>query len=262
MSETEAARTYRGRELIRKKQQMIDASSVFIAVSEYIREALIAKDYPEDKIVVHRNGIDLEFFSVEKRMEREKKILFVGRFVEKKGTIYLLQAAKVLKDAGVDFELVMIGDGPLATELKAIASNAGIRCSFPGFLPVEEVRNWLARSRVVAVPSVVAANGDSEGLPTVLLEAQAMETPVVATRHSGIPEGVIDGVTAELVDEKDVDALADRLKSFLLSPEKARQFGESGRRYVTQYFDMEQQVSGLEDIYERVHTEYRSPQTS
>jgi glycosyltransferase involved in cell wall biosynthesis len=241
---------------------MIDASSVIIAVSEYIRKALIAKGYPEDKVVVHRNGIDLGFFSIDQRVERKNTILFVGRFVEKKGTIYLLQAARALKDAGVDFELVMIGDGPLATELKTVASNAGIRCSFPGFLPVEEVRNWLARSRVVAVPSVVAANGDSEGLPTVLLEAQAMETPVVATRHSGIPEGVIDGVTAELVDEKDVDALADRLKSFLLSPEKARQFGESGRRYVTQYFDMEQQVSGLEDIYERVHTEYRSPQTS
>ena len=82
------------------------------------------------------------------------------------------------------------------------------------------MRDWIARASVVAVPSVVAADGDSEGLPTILLEAQAMATPVVGTYHSGIPEGVQAGVTAELVPERDVDALADALASFLSSPQK------------------------------------------
>ena len=250
MTEAEARKTHRGRELYRKKEQMIERAHVFIAVSDYIRNALLSRGYPDNKIIVHRNGIDLGFFSPAPQIGRENTILFVGRFVEKKGAVYLLEAARMLKESGVDFELVMIGDGPLAAELRDRASRYGIPCKFSGFLPVNEVREWLARSRVVAVPSVVAANGDSEGLPTVLLEAQAMATAVVATRHSGIPEGVLDGKTAELVEERDSAALASKLKTFLESPDKALQFGEAGRRFVTEHFDMRTQVDGLEDIYE------------
>jgi glycosyltransferase involved in cell wall biosynthesis len=79
-----------------------------------------------------------------------------------------------------------------------------------------------------------------------------MAIPVVATRHSGIPEGVREGVTAELVDEKDVPTLAEKLRSFLQDPVKARAFGEAGRRFVSDNFDLRAQVSGLEEIYTRL----------
>ena len=153
---------------------------------------------------------------------------------------------------GVDFELVLIGDGLLQATLEGLARDAGVRCQFPGFLPIEEVRQWLGRASVVAVPSVVASNGDTEGLPTILLEAQAMETPLVATRHSGIPEGVRQGVTAELVDEKDVEGLAVALRSFIDSPAKIESFGAAGREFVSENFDIQTQVRGLEAIYSRL----------
>lgn len=257
MTEHEARKTHRGRELIRKKSTLIDGTAAFIAVSGYIRERLLEQGYPESKVLLHRNGIDLDYYSRTGDVPREPVVLFVGRFVEKKGARYLIEAAKLLKDTGVEFELVLIGNGPLEEGLKDAAARAGIQCRFTGFLPVAEVRHWLERARVVAVPSVIASDGDSEGLPTVLLEAQAMEVPIVATRHSGIPEGVQEGVTAELVDERDVRGLAESLRGFLSSAEKAESFGRAGRRFVAENFDLRKQVAGLEELYDRLRSSGR-----
>jgi colanic acid/amylovoran biosynthesis glycosyltransferase len=242
--------THRERELQRHKKRLISEAGAFIAVSEHIRKRLLEQGYPDAKIILHRNGIDLDYFSPSSDLEREPIIVFVGRFVEKKGGEYLIDAARQLHESGLHFELVMIGGGPLEPALKARATQSGIPCRFTGFLPVSEVKDWLNRASVVAIPSVVASDGDSEGLPTIQLEAQAMGTPIVATRHSGIPEGVMEGVTAELVDERDTRALAMALRSFLESGTKVKEFGEAGRRFVSERFDLRNQVRGLEDIYE------------
>lgn len=249
MPVTEANRSRRGRELLKRKQELIEHTGTFIAVSEFIRTRLIEQGYPEDKIVVHRNGINLEFFNLPEGGFRKPVILFVGRFVEKKGVVHLIEAASLMKHKGVRFELVLIGDGPLQQELEAKALESGVLCRFEGFLPAKEVREWLGRAAVVAVPSVTASNGDTEGLPTILLEAQAMGAPIVATRHSGIPEGVIEGVTADLVDEGDVRGLAAHLTTFVESPEKVREYGAAGRKFVTERFDIREQARGLEKIY-------------
>ena len=250
--EGDRPRSFRGRELKWKKGQVIEKAGAFIAVSDYIRQRLLEQGYPESKIILHRNGIDLDYFRPSSDVEREPIILFVGRFVEKKGGEYLLEAARLMHESGVRFELVMIGGGQLESSLKARAAQIGIPCRFTGFIAGSEVRQWLNRASVVAIPSVVARDGDSEGLPTIQLEAQAMGTPVVATRHSGIPEGVIDGVTAELVEERDTRALAMALRSFLESHDKVRNFGEAGRKFVAEHFDLRNQVSGLEAVYERL----------
>ena len=84
-----------------------------------------------------------------------------------------------------------------------------------------------------------------------------MATPIVATHHSGIPEGVRNGITAELVKERDVAALAGKLRSFIESPAKARAFGQAGRRFVMENFDMRIQVKGLEAIYDRLYMNQR-----
>ena len=85
-----------------------------------------------------------------------------------------------------------------------------------------------------------------------------METPVVATVHSGIPEGVIDGETAELVAPGDSVALAESLASFLSSPEKVREFGKAGREFVKRNFELRDQVQRLETIYEELIENYRN----
>lgn len=249
MTEDELRKTIRGRELLNQKVKLIEGTGMFIAVSEYIRQRLLERGYPEEKIIVLHNGIELGFFQPQRDIKRESYVVFVGRFVEKKGVHYLIKAAEQIARTGIDFEVILIGDGPLESELKEQANRANIPCRFTGFLPVEEVRSWLEKAAVVAIPSVTAENGDTEGLPTVLLEAQAMETPVVATRHSGIPDGMLPGKTGELVDERDHVALAKEIHSFLISPDKRREYGENARRFVAERFDMKTQVRQLEGLY-------------
>jgi colanic acid/amylovoran biosynthesis glycosyltransferase len=128
---------------------------------------------------------------------------------------------------------------------------AGADVTFTGFLALTQVRDWLEKASVVVVPSVTAANGDSEGLPTVILEAQAMGTPVVATRHAGNAEGLLEGQSALLVDERDVAGLAEAIEFFLTNPAAVESFGANGREFVKSRFDIGNQVAGLERIYDR-----------
>lgn len=254
ISREDAAKTFRGRELFAKKSLLISNTDKFIAVSNYIRQKLLDQGYPDRKIIVHRNGINLQDFDLEKNRPTDPIIVFVGRFVEKKGMKYLISAAAKLNSDGVKFKLVIIGSGPLESECRKTVNDLGIPCTFTGFLVASEVRTWIQKARVVAVPSVVAANGDAEGLPTILLEAQALETPIVGTRHSGIPEGVQEGKTAELVDERDSDGLAYKLRTFLESAEKADAFGRAGRRFMFDHFDMRAQNKKLEDLFEELYS--------
>lgn len=254
IKEEDVRKTFRGRDLLAKKDALIQRTDLFIAVSDYIKQCLLAKGYPDEKITVHRNGIDLDTFKPSGPEMSKPIVLFVGRFVEKKGIKYLLEAADILMRNDVEFEVVIVGSGPLENELKADARRRRIPCTFTGFLGADEIRSWIRRARVVAVPSCVASDGDSEGLPTILLESQAMETPVVATYHSGIPEGVIEGETAELVAEKDAENFAIQLRTFLESTDKTSRFGQAGRQLMISQFDMRKQNQKLEEIFHNLQT--------
>jgi len=219
-------------------------------VSDFIRERLLRSGFSESRVVTHRNGIDLRFFDCPSQ-PREPIAVFVGRFVEKKGCEYLLRALGQLRRQGCHVRGVLVGDGPLRADLEKLAAQLQADVEFVGFLPSAEVRNWVARASVVVVPSVTAANGDSEGLPTVILEAQAMSTPVIATRHAGNAEGVLEGRSALVVDERDVPGLAASIRFFVENPLAVESFGAAGRRFVRSSFDIERQVEGLERLYDR-----------
>jgi colanic acid/amylovoran biosynthesis glycosyltransferase len=254
MTPKEAASSRRGREYLKHRARLIEKCDCIIAVSNFIREKVLEQGFPPDKVLVHHNGIDTDYFKPAD-LPREPLIVFVGRFVEKKGVDYLLQAARRLSARNAAARIILIGDGPLRPTLEAMVRGTDLDVEFTGFLPLPEVKDWLNRAAVVAVPSVTASNGDSEGLPTVVLEAQSMGTPVVATRHSGIPEGVLDGKTALLVAERDSDGLAESLALLLNDPAKAKQFGTDARKFALSNFSIRNQVEGLETIYENVWNE-------
>ena len=121
--------------------------------------------------------------------------------------------------------------------------------SFLGGLKHEQTINEISKAALVAVPSVVANNGDSEGLPTVIFEAAALGTPVVATRHSGIPEAVIHGETGLLVPERDTSRLSDQILRVLKSGETAKQLSHMARSRAERLFDLQKQTSALESYY-------------
>ncbi len=246
----EAARSWRGREYLRGRAAVMQRASLIIAVSDFIRGRLLDNGYPGDKVVTHRNGIDIGVFQPSFR-RREPIVLFVGRFVEKKGCEFLLRALGALWQQGLAVRGVLVGDGPLRPTLERLAGEVRANVEFTGFRPAAEVREWLGKAAVVAVPSVTAADGDSEGLPTVILEAQAMGTPVVATRHAGTAEGVVEGRTALLVQERDVPGLAAALRHFIEQPAVVESFGATGRAFVEANFSIAQQAAGLERLYDR-----------
>lgn len=250
ISDEQSRRSWRGREYLRGRQRVMDRASVFIAVSDFIRNRMLDQGFPARKVVTHRNGIDLKYFLPLKGF-RTATAIFVGRFVEKKGCEYFIRALGLLRNAGCEVHGVLVGDGPLGPELARIAADVGANVEFTGFLQLAEVRARLGAARVVVVPSVTAADGNSEGLPTVILEAQAMATPVVATRHAGNAEGLLEGESALLVEERDIEGLAQAIRVFIDDPDIAVRYGARGRQFVEATFSMEAQIAGLEQIYDQ-----------
>jgi glycosyltransferase involved in cell wall biosynthesis len=261
ISDHELRGSWRGREYLRGRQRVIRGAGLIIAVSDFIRQRLLAGGYPEEKVVTHRNGIDISFFH-RREAQREPVALFVGRFVEKKGCEYLVRALGQLSESNRPVQGVFVGDGPLRPKLEELSARVGANIRFTGFRPLPEVRDWLGRASVVVVPSVTAANGDSEGLPTVILEAQAMGTPVVVTRHAGNAEGVLEGRSAIVVAERDVPGLADAVRFFVDQPAAIETFGTAGRAFVAATFDIARQAQGLEQLYDRVRHRVQTGQAA
>ncbi len=235
---------------------MREAAGV-LAVSEHVRRRLIELGFPEQNVRTHYIGVDTDQFFRAPRAEREPVVLAVGRFVEKKGFADLIDAMAEVSRAVPAARLVLIGTGPLETELRAQASRVAA-VEFAGPLPAAEVRRWMHRARVLAVPSVTASTGDTEGLPITLLEGMASGLPPVATRHAGIPEAITDGVEGLLLDEHDPRGLARALIAALTRNELWDELSESSRRAAVTRFDLTRQTRVLEEIYAAVA--FRSPQ--
>jgi len=219
---------------------------LFLAVSEAIRARAIAQGFPPERTVSHLNGVDLARFA---RAPAPKPglVLHVGRLVEKKGTALLIDAV-----ARTDARLVVIGDGPLRARLERQAVGLGGRVRFLGALPPAEVAEWMARAWLLAAPSLTAADGDSEGLPTVVAEAAAAALPAIVSDHSGLPEAVIDGETGFIVPERDAPALAARIEALLASPDLQRRMATAARRLAEERFDSARQADQLERLYDEV----------
>jgi colanic acid/amylovoran biosynthesis glycosyltransferase len=232
------------------KKRLQRDGNLFLAVSNALREQAIARGYPEARTLTHYNGVDLDRFRPNETPAEPGLILHVGRLVEKKGTRVLIEALGVKALARA--RLVIIGEGPLRGALERQARDLGDRVRFLGALSSDEVANWMRRASVLAASSVIAADGDAEGLPNVVVEAAASGLPVVGTLHSGIPEAIEDGVTGFLVPEDDAGILAERLADVLGPEQLRRDLGAAARRLAERKFDRRMLTERLEAIYDEV----------
>lgn len=248
-SSEESLKLGHGRFYLRYKRRLWERANLFICVSESIRKRAIEAGFPESKLLVHYIGVDRKLFTPRSQTCRQNLILFVGRLVEKKGCEYLIQAMNLVQKKCRDAELVIIGDGPLRHTLEILAAQKNFKCRFLGSQPSNIVREWLERARIVCGPSVTARNGDSEGLPITLTEAQAMGVPVVSSLHSGIPELVRHGETGLLAPERDYKLLAQHIFRYLSDDAFWRTCSDSARDWIRQRFDLQQQTQKLENIY-------------
>ncbi len=173
----------------------------------------------------------------------------VGRLVEKKGFAYLVEAAAEV-DARVLDRVVIAGDGPLRGELESLAGERGIadRVEFLGALDPEGIRDVLESADLLAMPCVVAADGDRDSMPVVVKEAMAMEIPVVASQEVGLPEAVGTD-RGRLVPPRDSAALAQAIEELLaLSPDERAALGRAGREWVLRNATLELQATRLLEL--------------
>jgi glycosyltransferase involved in cell wall biosynthesis len=234
-----------------KYRPLMDAAARFICVSEYIRERALKAGFPAEKLIVHYIGVDRTQFPPIASMP-PTGVIFVGRLVEKKGCEYLLRAMRIVQRSHPECTLTVIGDGPLRRELEALARFLNLQCCFLGAQPSAAVCHHLTRSRVVCVPSVTATNGDTEGLPIVLAEAQAMGLPAVSSVHAGIPELVESGTTGFLLPERDYKGMAEALSTLLSDDALWFRFHRAAIDRVAHQFDLAKQTDILERIYSGV----------
>lgn len=198
-------------------QPLFRHGALNLTVNARFRDMLVEAGAPAGRVGVHHMGIDPDAIAYRWRPWTEGPLEFISvcRLVEKKGIEFALRAlAAVRAEApGLDWRYTVVGDGPLAGDLQALARQLGLtdRVRFAGALAHVAVKQQLAQAHVFVLPSVTAADGDVEGVPVALMEAAAAGLVVVSTRHSGIPELIRHGDAGFLADERDVPGLAGAL---------------------------------------------------
>jgi colanic acid/amylovoran biosynthesis glycosyltransferase len=240
-------------------RKLSDARAV-ITVSDFNHDHLRRRYGPAASRVRRiYNGIDLRQYGYrtpQVRPEGEPPLIAaVGRLVEKKGFADLIRAAGRLRDRGLDFRLQIAGTGPLADQLDKQIADLGLRdrAELLGPLPQDEVRRLVTAATVFAAPCVVGADGNRDGLPTVLLEAMALGTPCISTPVTGIGEAIEDGRTGVLVDQHDSDALASAIGRLLGDLGLRRRLSRAARDRIEVEFDAARQGSRVADVFAGLH---------
>ena len=243
------------------RRQLAREGHLFLCVSSFIRDRVLAMGFPAERTILHYTGVDLAAIRPRGASQETRTILHVARLVDMKGTRDLLRAVAALPPRHADAALVIIGDGPRRRSLQQLAGSLGLgdRARFLGALPHAEALRWMRSSAMLALPSIRTATGRTEGLGMVLLEAAATGVPIVGSRIGGIPEAVLDGVTGFLVPPQEPAALARRIADLLDDRALRGRMGEAGRRFVAERFEIARQTETLETLYDAVRLAAGAP---
>jgi len=229
------------------------AARFVVTVSDYNARYLAERaGAPVPRIELVRNGIDLEHFApaAEPPPAEPFTILAVARLIEKKGLDVLVDACGRLRDRGRSFRCRIVGKGLLRAQLKT--QIAGLRLEDRVALLAPHTQNEIVarfhEAHVLALPCVVGADGNRDGLPVSIVEALACGVPVVATPTTGIPEAVIDGINGRIVPERDPEALAEALEELLVDRDRLELLRRAARPSVVDRFDARRTSLQLRDL--------------
>ena len=235
-------------------RRQLELASRVVTVSEYHRSyiaRLCPRWSPAEIKVVHYGLDPTEFEPGQSRAEDPTvRLVSVGRLEEKKGFEYLIDACALLADRGYSFRCTIIGKGSLRDQLQARIDRHQLQnhVLLLGARDQAAVQDLYRHSDIFVLPCVIAASGDRDGMPNVLLEAMALQLPVVTTSVTGIPELVHDGENGLLVPERNAQALAHGIERLINDPALRLTFGQRGRETVLAGFDIHQTAAQLAQV--------------
>lgn len=220
-------------------------AAAVVTPSQVIRDRLVELGLTPDRVHVVPYGVD-EGAQVTRAPRTQVQVLAVGRLVPKKNPVATVEACVRAAARGADLRVQVVGDGPLADEVRAAVTDVGADVELLGARPHDEVLAAMRAADIFCQHSVVdPATGDEEGVPVAILEAMAHGLPVVSTRHAGIPEAVDDGVTGYLVDEGDVEAMADAVATLAADAGLRERLGAAGRARIRTHFSWPREREAL-----------------
>lgn len=228
-----------------------------VTISEYNRYHLHSRFGARDtaRLELVRNGLELERFPYRRRTDLAEVplLLGVGRLVEKKGFDQLIDVVHALRAEGREVRAEIVGDGPLRDELTAQIDRLGLQqqVRLLGPRTQEEVRHLLDAADLFVAPFVIGADGNADGLPTVLLEAMATGIPCVAASVTAVGEVILDGETGWLVPTGDTAALIGAVREALDPATHRLALTDAARELVVAEYDSRSQARHLRVLAER-----------
>lgn len=226
-----------------------------LCISEYHRQFYLDLGADPRRLHVVYCGVSLDRFqtlSAPAPQRPSRRIVSVGRLVEKKGFDVLIRACGELRDRKVDFECVIAGSGPEYRRLQALVESlhleAHVRITGEAMLQ-EDMPEFLRSGRLFCLPCVQDSEGDMDGLPQVLIESMACRVPTVATFLVGIPDLVRDGENGLLVEPQDVVSCADAIEEILENEALGAEFGRRAEQWANAHFGREELARRLDDVF-------------
>lgn len=228
-----------------------EPSVKFIAVSLAIQQRAIEYGIPKEKISVCNIGVDTARLRPAGLPidQRPKRVLFVGRMVEKKSPLLMIRAYAEVRRHIPDAELTMIGAGPLLDSALSLAKDLNAPVHFLGACNSDDVIAQLHQARILCLPSVTASNGDAEGFGMVLLEAQSCGVPVISSAMGGAEEGLLNGITGYKFEPGNSTCLAFQIRNLLENSSTLVAMSQAASAYVTEQFDIHKLTQRLSYFY-------------
>ena len=228
-------------------KELIINAKPFVTISDYNKRLLTGKyNLSSDQIVVNYCGIDTDYF---RRTENPRKpdilaLTSVTALKPVKGVSYLIEACQLLKKQDISFKCHIIGGGIDYKSIADLIRKFNIKDSvyLLGIKSQNEIRDYLQSSDLFVLPSI------SEGIPVAVMEAMAMELPVIAPNITGLPEIIEDGINGYLVPPKNPQALAEKIIDLYNNPKEIIAFGKAARKTIEEKFNLKTNVSTFERL--------------
>jgi len=236
-------------------RQLFEKGDLFLAGTAYNHKNLVNFGVDKKRITYHPVGIDTAKFPYKPRVNprhdlRQIRVLTVARLVEEKGLQYAIKAIKVLlsRHPDLDLKYTIVGGGKLELELQRLIETLGIKDSvnLTGPLDQEGIRSELGENHIFLLPSI------AESFGVVLLEAQAVGLPIIATSVGSVDQAIVDGKSGFLVPPGDVDALVERLEYLTDHPKIWPEMGRVGRKFVEEHYNIDKLNDRLVEIYRKL----------